>query len=60
MSTRNTLQRVLAAASDANIGFDQLRKLMAALGFQQRIRGDHHIFYREDIEEIINLQPMGS
>jgi hypothetical protein len=25
-----------------------------------RIKGDHHIFTREDIEEILNLQPKGS
>jgi hypothetical protein len=24
-----------------------------------RIKGSHHIFYREDIEEILNLQPSG-
>jgi hypothetical protein len=27
------------------------------LGFQERIRGGHHIFSKEDVEEIINLQP---
>jgi hypothetical protein len=27
------------------------------LGFQQRIRGSHHIFAKEGIEEILNLQP---
>jgi hypothetical protein len=25
-----------------------------------RVRGDHHIFTRENVEEIINLQPVGS
>jgi hypothetical protein len=28
------------------------------LGFSLRIKGDHHIFYKEGIEEIINLQPL--
>jgi len=23
-----------------------------------RIKGDHHIFYKEGIEEIVNLQPL--
>jgi hypothetical protein len=28
-------------------------------GFSVRIKGDHHIFYKEGVEEIINLQPLG-
>jgi hypothetical protein len=28
------------------------------LGFSVRIKRDHHIYYREGIEEIINLQPL--
>jgi hypothetical protein len=27
------------------------------LGFDERIRGSHHIFTRAGIEEILNLQP---
>jgi hypothetical protein len=30
------------------------------LGFAERIRGDHHIFTRDGVEEILNLQPRGS
>jgi len=30
------------------------------MGFSERINGDHHIFYRQDIDEILNLQPKGS
>jgi hypothetical protein len=33
---------------------------LLSLGFSQRIKGDHHIFYREGIVEIINIQPDGS
>lgn len=25
-----------------------------------RIKGSHHIFYKEDVEEIINLQPQNN
>ena len=25
--------------------------------FAERVRGDHHIFTRDDVEEILNLQP---
>jgi hypothetical protein len=30
------------------------------LGFSLRIRGDHHIFWMEGVEEILNLQPIGT
>jgi len=30
------------------------------LGFDERIRGSHHIFSREGVEEILNLQSKGS
>lgn len=33
---------------------------MIRLGFEERVRGDHHIFVKENIAEIINLQPKGS
>lgn len=42
--------------SDADIGFDELRTLLLWLGFEQRIRGSHHLFTRSDIVEKINLQ----
>ncbi|TVQ33315.1 MAG: type II toxin-antitoxin system HicA family toxin [Phycisphaeraceae bacterium] len=51
------LQEVLSARSDQNIRFSDLCKLVQALGFQERIKGDHHIFTRDTVEEIINLQP---
>ena len=30
------------------------------MDFDERIRGDHHIFSRDGVEEILNLQPRGS
>jgi len=30
------------------------------LEFQERIRGSHHIYTKEDVTEIINLQMKGS
>jgi hypothetical protein len=54
------LSRILRGASDANILFNQLRNLLRRLGFEERIRGDHHIFTKNGVEEIINLQPQGS
>ncbi|MBM3125852.1 MAG: type II toxin-antitoxin system HicA family toxin [Chloroflexi bacterium] len=54
------LVKVLRGTSDTNINFEDLRKLLEQMGFQERIRGSHHIFTREDIAEIVNLQPQGS
>jgi hypothetical protein len=54
------LERVLSGRSDANIRFSDLVQLLLHLDFTERVRGDHHIFARADIEEILNLQPKGS
>jgi HicA toxin of bacterial toxin-antitoxin, len=49
----------MRGSSDANIPFNQLRHLLRRLGFNERIRGDHHIFTKDGVEEILNLQPKG-
>jgi hypothetical protein len=36
-----------------------LCQLLRRLGFDERIRGSHHIFTKEGVEEIINLQARG-
>lgn len=53
-------ERILAGISDSNIDFTALCQLMARLGFDERVKGSHHIFTKEHVEEIINLQPKGS
>jgi HicA toxin of bacterial toxin-antitoxin, len=53
------LLRILRGTSDANIPFDGLCRLLRRLGFAERIRGSHHIFTKEGVEEILNLQPKG-
>lgn len=58
MVNRKILGNILDGLSDKNIRFQDLRKLLISLGFSERIRGDHHIFYKEGIEEIVNLQPL--
>lgn len=55
-----TLQRVIDGKSDANIRFDDLRALLDYLGFTERVRGDHHIYTREGVDEILNVQPRGA
>jgi hypothetical protein len=58
--TEKTLAQVLRGTSDANIAFKDLCSLLSSLGFSERIRGDHFIFTEEGVEEILNLQPIGS
>lgn len=53
-------QKILRGTTDANINFSELCQLLIRLGFDARIRGDHHIFTKNDVEEIINLQPKGA
>ena len=57
---RKTLDQVLRGDADANLSFSHLCRLLKALGFDERVRGSHHIFFREGIAEILNLQPRGA
>ena len=52
------LEKVLSGLSDKNLRFSELAKLLSDFGFSQRIKGDHHIYFSEGVEEIINLQPL--
>jgi len=54
------LRNILLGTSDANIAFTDLRRLLRSLGFDERSRGDHHIFTLAGVEEIVNLQPRGA
>jgi len=55
---KKVLDKVLSGLSDKNIKFHDLSNLLSDLGFAERTKGDHHIFYRDGVEEIINLQPL--
>jgi hypothetical protein len=50
------MDTILSGQSDANIPFEQTRSLLLHLGFEERVSSSHHVFTREGIEEIINLQ----
>ena len=50
-------QHILLQRSDANVPFSGLCALLERLGFEERIVGGHHIFTRDGVEEILNLQP---
>ncbi len=54
------LQRILSGTSDNNIKFSELCQLLKKLGFSERIKGDHYIFTKNNVEEIINIQPKNS
>ena len=53
-------QKILSGRSDANIRFEELRSFLLRLGFTERVRGSHHVFRREGVRELINLQRDGS
>jgi len=51
------LARILRGTSDTNIPFAEMCQLLSKLGFEERTRGSHHIFTKDGVEEILNLQP---
>ncbi len=50
------LLQIVKGASDTNILFEDLCQLLQRMGFEERVRGSHHIFRKQGIEEKINLQ----
>lgn len=57
---RNTYDMVMSGKSDSNIRFTDFRGLILSYGFRERIKGDHHVFKRDDILERIVIQPLGN
>lgn len=54
------LLSILSGTRDKSILFADLRAVLDRLGFQCRIKGDHFIYTRDGVEEIINIQPVGN
>ncbi|MDQ5845030.1 MAG: type II toxin-antitoxin system HicA family toxin [Acidobacteriota bacterium] len=54
------LFQILRGTADANISFEDLRVLLQQLGFEERIRGSHHMFRKAGVVEKINLQREGN
>lgn len=52
-------EKILTGTADSNIEFAERCTLLVRLEFEERVRGDHHIFSRDGVAEIINLQPKG-
>lgn len=57
---KRLLEQILRGTSDANIPFESLRSLLRELGFEERVKGSHHIFSKDGVAEILNLQPKSS
>ncbi len=57
---RKLLDKILRGTSDAAIPFESLCSLLRKLGFDERVRGSHHIFTKDGVVEILNLQPKAS
>ena len=56
---QKALLAILSGTQDASIAFADLQVVLDRLGFQLRIKGDHFIYTKDGVEEIINLQPKG-
>ena len=54
------LFQILRGLSDSNIAFDDLCGLLRHLKFEQRVRGSHHVFRKQGVAELINLQKDGN
>ena len=54
------LVSILSGTKDSNILFADLQSVLDRLGFQCRIKGDHFIYTKDGVEEIINIQPKGN
>ena len=54
------LASILSGTKDSNILFADLQSVLDRLGFECRIRGDHFIYTKDGVEEIINIQPKGN
>jgi hypothetical protein len=57
-SIRKICDTVLSGRADTNVRFADLCRLLEYLGFLRRIKGGHHIYWRQGIEEILNLQAL--
>ncbi|PZN78054.1 MAG: toxin HicA [Candidatus Methylumidiphilus alinenensis] len=54
------IEAILRGTSEANIAFEDIRGLLLHLGFDERIRGSHHLFRKHGIDEKVNIQRAGN
>jgi len=51
------LEKIMRGTSDGNIVFSELCDLLVFLGFSERVQESRHIFVKQGVQEILNLQP---
>ena len=54
---KKLLIKIIGGTSDRNITFNDICRLLKELDFDERIKGSHHIYTRNEIKEILNIQP---
>ncbi len=54
------IEKILLGNADANIDFADLCGVLLSLGFSERRKGSHHVFFKSGLDELINLQRDGS
>lgn len=60
VSLRSFEEDLFAGRRDTNLKFAEMRTYLHRLGFKERIRGSHHVFYFEGLDRPLNLQSAGS
>ena len=59
-SVEKIISDIICAEKNSNIKFRDLQRVLDDRGFRCRIKGDHFIYYKDGINEIINIQPKGN
>ena len=59
-SVEKIISDIICAEKNSNIKFRDLQRVLDVMGFICRIKGDHFIYYKDGINEIINIQPKGN
>jgi hypothetical protein len=53
------LRRIVGGKADTSFAFRDVCDVLRTLGFEERIRGSHHVFSHQGVPEILNLQARG-
>ena len=56
-SVEKIISDIICAEKNSNIKFRDLQRVLDVMGFRCRIKGDHFIYYKDGINEIINIMP---
>lgn len=59
-SVEKIISDIICAEKNSNIKFRDLQRVLDVMGFRCRIKGDHFIYYKDGINEIINIQLKGN